>query len=245
PFAVLELAKRMDLPADRIVLHFLGDGRDSPPDSGLGYCKQIEAKMAEIGVGRIATVMGRFYAMDRDNRWDRVERAYRAMVFGEGHRARSAGQAIENYYKNPTNNSQVGDEFIEPTLIVDDTDTPVGEVADGDSIIFFNFRGDRPREIARAFTFDRFPFRVADRDGVEKEMGFDRGRRIDDLCYVTLTAYEEGLPVQVAFPKPPKMKNIAGEYFSALGLRMFRCAETEKYAHVTFFFNDYREEPFA
>jgi len=243
-YALLEMAKRLAFPPERVILHFLGDGRDSPPDSGIEYCRQIEAKMAELGVGRIGSVMGRFYAMDRDGRWDRVERAYRAMVFGEGRTARSAVEAIQTYYDRPTNTSQVGDEFIEPTLIVDEAGEPIGKVTDGDSIIFFNFRGDRPREITRAFTFEEFPYRAVDRDGVEKQMGFDRGRRVEDLYYVTLTAYEEGLPVDVAFPKPPKMKNIAGEYWSDLGLRQFRCAETEKYAHVTFFFNDYREEPF-
>jgi len=243
-YALLEMAKRLGFPGDRVVLHFLGDGRDSPPDSGIEYCRQIEAKMRELGVGRIATVMGRYYAMDRDNRWDRVERAYRAMVFGEGRTARSAAEAIEQYYKNPTNSSQVGDEFIEPTIIVDERGNPLGRVEDGDAIIFFNFRGDRPREITRAFTFDQFPYKAVDKDGTEKTMGFDRGRRVENLYYVTMTAYEEGLPVKVAFTKPPKMKNIAGEYWSNLGLRQFRCAETEKYAHVTFFFNDYREEPF-
>jgi 2,3-bisphosphoglycerate-independent phosphoglycerate mutase len=196
----------------------------------LGYLKQIEAKMAEIGVGKVATINGRYWAMDRDNRWPRVEKAYRAIAFGEGKKFRSAAEAIQDYYDHPTEPNMSGDEFVAPSIICDDGVTPRATVKDGDSIIFYNYRGDRPREITKAFTFDDFK-------------GFDRGKKLD-VFYCTLTAYEEGLPVHVAYPKPPKMNGILGEYISGLGLKQFRCAETEKFPHVTFFFNDYRDAPF-
>jgi 2,3-bisphosphoglycerate-independent phosphoglycerate mutase len=242
-YALLEMAGKRNFPGDRVFLHFVGDGRDSPPDSGFGYCRDIEAKMKELGVGRIATVIGRFYAMDRDNRWDRVERAYRMMVQGQGRQSSSALEAIQYYYDHPTNKSQVGDEFIEPTIIVDGSCKPLALVNDGDTIIHFNFRGDRPREITKAFLFDPFPYEAMDK-GQKKVMGFQRDRKVGNLYYATMTNWEKGLPVHVIFDKMPGMKSIAGELWSRLGLKQLRCAETEKYAHVTFFFNDGREEPF-
>jgi 2,3-bisphosphoglycerate-independent phosphoglycerate mutase len=241
-YAVVELCKRHGVAGDRILIHAFGDGRDSPPDSGIAYCRDVEAKLKEIGAGRIASVIGRFYAMDRDDRWNRVELAYRMLTEGKGDRVATAEQAFANYYGNPTGPSQKGDEFITPTLVCPGDGAPA-IVRDGDSVVFFNFRGDRPREITKAFVFDTFPFRAVGKDGKEHEFGFARAEKLD-LCYVTMTAYEEGLPVRVAFPKPPKMKGILGEYLSKLGLRQFRCAETEKFPHVTFFFNDYRDEPF-
>jgi 2,3-bisphosphoglycerate-independent phosphoglycerate mutase len=242
-YAILEMARKRNFPGDRVFLHFVGDGRDSPPDSGFGYCRDIEAKMKELGVGRVATVIGRFYAMDRDNRWDRVERAYRMMVQGEGRQSVSALEAIQYYYDHPTNTSQVGDEFIEPTIIVDGNCKPLALVGDGDTVIHFNYRGDRPREITKAFLFDPFPYEAMDK-GQKKVMGFKRDRKVNDLYYASMTDWEKGLPVHVIFGKMPRMKNIAGQLWSDLGLRQLRCAETEKYAHVTFFFNDGREEPF-
>ena len=136
-----------------------------------------------------------------------------------------------------------GDEFVTPSIICDDGSTPRAIVKDGDAVIFFNFRGDRPRELTKAFVYDTFPFTAKDKDGKAITYGFDRGKKLD-LYFVTMTAYEKGLPVHVAFAKPPKMNNILGEYLANLGLKQFRCAETEKFPHVTFFFNDYREEPF-
>ncbi|WP_428940384.1 2,3-bisphosphoglycerate-independent phosphoglycerate mutase [Fontivita pretiosa] len=228
-FACLELCRRRGL--DRVFLHAFTDGRDSPPTSGLEYIRQVEARMRELNVGSIATVSGRYWAMDRDNRWQRVERAYRAIVFGDGPKFRSAEEAIIHYYNNPAEPSMAGDEFITPSVICrEDGVTPRATVRHGDSVIFYNYRGDRPRELTKAFVLPDFN-------------GFDRGPKLD-LYYVTMTAYEEGLPVHVAYPKPPKMVNILGEYISNLNLRQFRCAETEKYPHVTFFFNDYRDEPF-
>lgn len=222
-YGCLELAKRNNLT--KVYLHAFTDGRDSPPDSGKGYLQQIENKMAQIGTGRIATVMGRFYAMDRDSRWERVQKAYDCMTLGKGGKAKSAAEAVEQSYQR-----KITDEFIEPVCIVDENGLPMAKIEDGDGVIFFNFRGDRPREITRAFVDDRFT-------------GFVRTVR-PKTYYLCMTEYDATIPAPVAFPKPPKMKNIAAAYFSSLGLKQFRCAETEKYAHVTFFFNDYTETPF-
>jgi 2,3-bisphosphoglycerate-independent phosphoglycerate mutase len=223
-YGLLELAKRNEIKD--VFIHTFTDGRDSPPDSGAGYIAQIEKKAAEIGVGKIATVMGRFYAMDRDSRWERVQKAYECLRVGKGLRARTAGEVIADSYAR-----EVTDEFIEPTAIVNEDNAPIGTVADGDGVIFFNFRGDRPREITRAFVCADF-------------REFSRTTK-PDIYYVCMTEYDATIPAPVAFPKPPKMKNILGAYWSSLGLKQFRCAETEKYAHVTFFFNDYTEKPFA
>ena len=222
-YGLLELAKRNKF--DRVFLHAITDGRDSPPSSGKGYLMEIETKMREIGVGRIATVIGRFYAMDRDQRWERVEKAYQCLRYGKGNKSASVEEAIQESYDN-----NVTDEFVKPTLITGENSQPLALIEDGDSVIFFNFRGDRPREITRAFVDPAFT-------------AFDRGEMLD-LYYVCMTEYDATIPAPVAFPKPPKMKNIVGDYWSGLGLKQFRCAETEKYAHVTFFFNDYTEPPF-
>jgi 2,3-bisphosphoglycerate-independent phosphoglycerate mutase len=238
-FACLELCKRRGLTGDRVFLHAFTDGRDTSPNSGLGYVKQIEARMAEIGVGRVASVSGRYWAMDRDNRWPRVEKAYRAIVFGEGPKFHSATQAIEHYYANPTEPNMSGDEFITPCTITGPTgDKPLAVVRDGDGVIFYNYRGDRPRELTKAFVLDPFPFDVAG-----APHGFDRGPK-PKVYFATMTAYEAGLPVKVAYPKTGKMTNILADYVAQLGMRQFRCAETEKFPHVTFFFNDYRNDPF-
>ena len=222
-YGLLKLARRNDL--DAVYIHAFTDGRDSPPESGKGYLAQIEAKAAEIGIGTIASVAGRFYAMDRDSRWERVQKAYDCLRSGKGHKVRSAEQAITESYGR-----QITDEFVEPTCIVDNDGQPLATIDDGDGVVFFNFRGDRPRELTRAFVDPAF-------DGFERVMK-------PDLYYVCMTEYDTTIPAPVAFPKPPKMKNILGVYLSELGLTQFRCAETEKYAHVTFFFNDYTEAPF-
>jgi 2,3-bisphosphoglycerate-independent phosphoglycerate mutase len=222
-YGLLELAKKHDL--EEVYIHAFTDGRDSPPTSGAGYIEKIEKKAGEIGVGKIASVAGRFYAMDRDSRWDRVEKAYNCLRVGKGLKAKSASEAIKSSYEK-----DVTDEFIEPTAIVNDEDEPIATVDDGDGVVFFNFRGDRPREITRAFVEDDF-------------REFSRTTK-PDIYFVCMTEYDASIPAAVAFRKPPKMKNILAEYVSDLGLKQFRCAETEKYAHVTFFFNDYREKPF-
>jgi len=244
-YALLELARRRKFDPQRVFIHAIMDGRDSPPQSGRGFIRAIEQKLGELGVGRIASVIGRFYAMDRDNRWDRVEKAYRLMTRGDGHACASADGALSRYYDHPTDASRGGDEFVEASVIVDGKRQPLARVEHGDAVIFFNFRGDRPRELVRAFMFEHFPYEGRSKDGSVQLQGFDRGARLDDLYFATLCAYEEGLPVHVIFPRPPKMADILGACWSAQGLTQFRCAETEKYPHVTFFFNDYREEPFA
>ncbi|MHC4382327.1 MAG: 2,3-bisphosphoglycerate-independent phosphoglycerate mutase [Planctomycetota bacterium] len=232
--ALIDLAAQREVPADGLMVHAITDGRDTAPQGGLGYVERVLARLSDAGVGRIGSVMGRYYAMDRDNRWDRVALAWNCLTGrGETRAASSALDAIRDYYDHPTEASRTGDEFIVPTRIGNDV------VSDGDAIIFFNFRGDRPRELTRAFMLD-------DRDwaGVPNG-GFERGPKLENLYYCGMTRYEQGLPMTaVAFEKPPKMANILGDLIARAGLTQFRCAETEKYPHVTFFFNDYREEPF-
>ncbi len=223
-FGLLEFAKQNGLKD--VFLHAFTDGRDSPPTSGKGYLAQIEKKMAEIGTGKIASVMGRFYAMDRDQRWDRVQKAYRCLTEGLAASAETAQQAIQQSY-----DKKITDEFVEPACITDGSDTPIALIEDNDAVVFFNFRGDRPRELTRAFVDDDFT-------------GFDRNLR-PKVSFACMTQYDAAIDAPVIFEKLGKMKNIAAEYFSNLGLKQFRCAETEKYAHVTFFFNDYTEPPFA
>ena len=223
-YGLLEMCKQNGL--QDVYLHAFMDGRDSPPTSGKGYLADIEAKMAQIGIGQVASVSGRFYAMDRDNRWDRVEKAYRCLVDGQGEKATSANAAIQSSYDN-----NITDEFILPTIITDENGDAKATISAGDAVVCFNFRGDRPREITRAFVDPKFA-------------GFQRNK-LENLDYICLTEYDATIPAKVAFEKLGKMKNTAGQYWSELGLKQFRCAETEKYAHVTFFFNDYTETPFA
>lgn len=218
-----------DKKYSKVYLHAFTDGRDTPPTSGLGFIKQVQAEMDKLGTGKIASVIGRFWAMDRDERWDRVQKAYDCLVGKSAKSVKNAEDAFTSYYENPISENMSGDEFIPPTWI-EENGEPVGRIKDGDAVIFFNFRGDRPREMTRAFIEDGFS-------------GFDRGKKLD-VYFATMTEYKVGLCPNILFPKPPKMKNILGEYISNLGLAQLRCAETEKFAHVTFFFNDYREEPF-
>ncbi len=220
-YGLLELAKRQKI--SNVYVHCFLDGRDTPPMSGKEYVSELIEKIHEIGVGQIATVIGRYYVMDRDNRWDRVEKAYEAIVNGNGNRAENPVEAIEKSYEK-----EVTDEFVVPTVIVKDGE-PVGTVKDGDSVIFFNFRPDRAREITRAFCADEFD-------------GFSREKRIH-TTYVCFTEYDITIPNKsVAFPKT-KLNNTLGEYLAKCGLTQARIAETEKYAHVTFFFNGGVEAP--
>lgn len=221
-YGLLELAKREGLTD--VFIHCLLDGRDTPPKSGGDYLTQLETEIKRIGVGQIATVIGRYYAMDRDNRWERVERAYNAMVCGEGNQRSSSAEAISESYA-----ANVNDEFVEPAVIVKDG-VPVGTVQDGDGFIFFNFRSDRAREITRALALDDCP-------------GFVRKSRARLASYVCMTEYDATFGLPLAFG-PEELKNIFGDVVSRAGLRQLRIAETEKYAHVTFFFNGGVEEPF-
>jgi 2,3-bisphosphoglycerate-independent phosphoglycerate mutase len=235
--AVIDLVERSGLDGKRFAIHVITDGRDTSPTSGINFVAQLESKLAESGVGRIASVIGRFYAMDRDLRWERVEAAYRMMTQGAEQTSESASAAIGAYYENPIEPNRSGDEFVTATTIAG-ADGPT-LVRDGDAVIFLNYRGDRTREITKAFVYPDDQWKAIEGGG------FDRGNRIEDLYFATMTGYESGLPVQVIFTKRAKMPSILGEYVCSLGLHQFRCAETEKYPHVTFFFNDYRDEPFA
>jgi 2,3-bisphosphoglycerate-independent phosphoglycerate mutase len=218
--ACLELARREGVP--RAFVHAFMDGRDTPPKSGLGYLSDVEKRLRDTGYGKVATVCGRYYAMDRDKRWDRVALAWAALVRGDGHRAPSGVAAMEaSYARGDT------DEFVKPTVIVNGDGKPVGSVKDGDAILFFNFRADRARELTRAFTQDGF-----------KE--FDRGAAPRLSTFVCMSEYDQTFGLPVAFG-PQDLAEIFPEIVSRAGLKQLRCAETEKYAHVTFFFNGGRE----
>lgn len=223
-YAILELAKRQDF--GRVYIHGFLDGRDVSPDSAVGYIEQLQAKIAEIGVGKIATVQGRYYAMDRDKRWERIEKAYRAMVYADAPAYRDPIQAVKESYEK-----SIMDEFVMPTVIVGDDDKPVAKIESGDSIIFYNFRPDRAIQISQAFTNEDF-------------RGFDRGEgRPRDLHFVCLTHFSETVNGYVAY-KPSNLDNTLGEVLSQHGLKQLRIAETEKYPHVTFFFSGGREQEF-
>ena len=211
-YALLEMAKRVGV--EKVFVHCFMDGRDVPPSSGKDYVKELMDKLEEIGVGKIATVMGRYYAMDRDNRWERVEKAYAAMVYGEGEQAECPLCAMQNSY-----DKEVTDEFVVPTVV-----KGAEPISQGDSVIFYNFRPDRAREITRTLVDPDFT-------------GFERKKGFFPLTYVCMTQYDATMPnVEVAY-KPESLVNTFGEYISNKGLTQLRIAETEKYAHVTFFFN--------
>ncbi len=217
-YGLLELAKRAGLT--EVYVHAIMDGRDVPPDSGKGFIEELLAKMDEIGVGKIATIIGRYYAMDRDNRWDRVEKAYAAMVYGEGVKGAPVDVMTNSYAEGVT------DEFVVPAVTCEG-----GRVSEGDSIVFFNFRPDRAREITRTFVDPDFT-------------GFERKKGFFPVHYVCFTQYDATMPnVDVAF-KPQVLTNVMGEYLAKNGKTQLRIAETEKYAHVTFFFNGGVEAPF-
>ncbi len=221
-YALLELAKRKDF--ENVYIHCFMDGRDTPPASGEGYISELEEKIKEKGVGQIATISGRFYAMDRDKRWERVSQAYNAIVNGEGEKYTSAISAIEESYQKET-----FDEFVKPTVITNKNGEPVAQIEDGDSVIFFNFRPDRAREITRSI--------------VDKDFdGFETKKL--NTYFVCMTPYDETMPnVNIAYKKE-EIKNTFGEYISKKGLKQLRIAETEKYAHVTFFFNGGEEKQY-
>ena len=220
-YGLLELAKRNNI--NKVYVHAFLDGRDTAPTSGKGYMQALCDKMQEIGVGEVATVIGRYYVMDRDNRWDRVETAYKAIAMGEGIAASNPVTAIVNSYANDVN-----DEFVKPTVIMKDK-TPVAKVSDRDSVIFFNFRPDRAKEITKTFCMDEFD-------------GFKREKRIDTK-FVCFTDYDISIPNKsVAFHKVT-LENTLGQVLAANSKKQARIAETEKYAHVTSFFNGGVEEP--
>lgn len=220
-YGLLEMAKQHGL--NKVYIHAFLDGRDVPPSSALDYIKALEEKASEIGVGRIATVSGRYYAMDRDKRWERVAKAYSALVEREGEKATGAVAAVEQAYARGET-----DEFVLPTIVAECGDCGIKA---GDGVIFFNFRPDRARQLTRAFVDPDF-------------IGFERQGGVLPLAFATMTQYDETLPVPVAYT-PQLIKNTLGEVFSAAGLSQLRIAETEKYAHVTYFFNGGEEQPVA
>ncbi len=220
-FALLELAKKEQL--EDVYIHAFLDGRDVAPDSAMSYMSALQAKIAELGVGRIATVQGRYYAMDRDKRWERTEKSYRAMVYGEGPKYTDPMKAIvESHEKS------VFDEFVMPTVMVDAAGEPVGLVESGDAVVFFNFRPDRAIQLSQVFTNSDF-------------RGFDRGEKAPkELYFVCLTLFSESVDGYVAY-KPKELDNTFGEVLVQQGLKQLRIAETEKYPHVTFFFSGGRD----
>jgi len=222
-YALVELAKQQGL--QDVFVHCLLDGRDTPPQSGADYLAQLEEELTRLGTGKVATVMGRYYAMDRDNRWDRVEKAYNAMVWGQGECHATSADAIAQSYT-----AGVNDEFVVPCVICADG-APVGQVRDGDGFIFFNFRSDRAREITRALALEDCP-------------GFSRQQRPKLSAYVCMTEYDATFALPIAFNQG-ELTNILGGVLAAAGKHQLRIAETEKYAHVTFFFNGGEEVPFA
>jgi len=221
--ALLRLTKSHGLAADRVVVHAFTDGRDTAPDSGLGFLRELERAIADIGVGRVGTVSGRYYAMDRDRRWERTRRAYEAIVLGIGELAGSAEEAVSRAY-----GAGITDEFIPPTVIDDSSDPAT--IRPGDSVIFFNFRADRGRQLSEALVAEAFG-------------GWERGPRSPGVHLVTMARYEEGLEAEIAFA-PMDVTNPLARVVSEAGLAQFHTAETEKYPHVTFFLNGGREEPF-
>jgi len=222
-FTMLDLAKLHGLT--EVYFHAFLDGRDTPPSSALTYIARLEEHMGRIGTGRIATVSGRFYAMDRDKRWERVQKAYEAVAAGEGIQNSSASDAVRRSYEDGKT-----DEFMLPTVIIGRDGRPFGVMCEGDAAIFCNFRSNRAREITRALTDPSFD-------------GFSRSAAPRLSQFVCLTTYDETFPLPVAFP-PTRLTNILGKVVSDRGRRQFRIAETEKYAHVTFFFNGGEEQPF-
>jgi len=221
-YALLKLAKKHNL--EKVYVHCFLDGRDTPPASGKQYIVELEEKMREIGIGKIATVMGRYYAMDRDNRWDRAKLAYDTMVLGKGNTAISATTAVQTSY-----DEEKYDEFVIPTVVLSEGEV-TATINPNDSIVFFNFRPDRARQITRAFCEENF-------DGFEREKGFF------PLTYVCFTEYDITIPNKIVAFHKDELTNTLGQYLASKGLKQLRLAETEKYAHVTFFFNGGVEEP--
>lgn len=251
-YALLEFFKRnqCEIP---VYLHLFTDGRDSPPRSGLRFVREVEQKLQDIGIGKIATIMGRYYGMDRDHRWDRTEKAYRALTEEIDRRASSAILAVEQAYA-----TKITDEFIEPTIITDASNIPYPRISNHDSVIFYNYRIDRPRQLTRAFVLTDFetnvrqigfdPYAVKYHhkhivDEVVKETSFTRRVILPNLFFVTMTDYERNLPCVVMFPLE-KISNPLGRVFSDLGIRQLRVSETEKERFVGYYFNGMREDPY-
>ncbi len=251
-YALLDLLKKSDCKSP-VYIHIFTDGRDAPPKSALRFVRDLESRCALIGIGAIATVIGRYYAMDRDRRWERTEKAYKALTETIPSRASSAVKAIEeSYAKNIT------DEFIEPTIITDTNGVPFPRIADYDAVIFFNFRIDRPRQLTRAFVqqdfesgitstaFDPYTVKYFHKHIIEEDMQqkpFSRSIKLPNIFFVTMTEYDRNLSCTVAFP-PFKVKSPIGEVFYQMGFQQLRVAESEKERFVTYYFNGLRDSPY-
>lgn len=248
-FALLRFAKEQGI--NRVFIHAFTDGRDTPPTSALAYLGQLTVKMEELRVGKIASVSGRYFAMDRDFRWQRTKKVYDLLTLGEGERAFSVKEAVQNSYQRGRT-----DEFLLPTLIFNKDSQPVALIADGDGVIFFNFREDRARQLTYPFVlpdfekakvkppvFDPYVEKYHRREKIPETKTFIRRKKIADLCFVTMTEYDRDLKVEVAFPRIIVETPLA-QVLSFHGFRQLHLAETEKYPHVTYFFNGGRERPF-
>ncbi len=223
-YALLELAKHNDLK--NVYVHAFLDGRDTAPTSAVEYLKQLEEKIKQIGIGKIATVVGRYYAMDRDKRYERLKLAYNMLVLGTGAKFKTVQKAVENSYE-----TEEFDEFVKPIVITNDEGEPITKIKDNDSVIFFNFRPDRARQLVHALIDTNY-------------IGFEREVKPNNLTFVTMTQYDETLKNVFIAYTPQKINNTIGEYISKLGYTQLRLAETEKYAHVTFFFNGGQEKEY-
>jgi len=237
-YALLSLLQKENISSSRVKLHLFTDGRDSPPTSAKIYINQLQTRLSGGNLGQVASICGRYFAMDRDNRWDRTAKTYFALI-GKGEKtATNALEAVERSYSEG-----ITDEFIEPVVIVDGNQNPVGPIKENDSVIFFNYRPDRTRQLTKAFVLENL-------DNIKSSVGekiqtFDRGQKIKNLFFVTLTQYEVNLPVsEIAFA-PEEVGLPLARILSERNLRQLHIAETEKYAHVTYFFNGGRETPFA
>ncbi|HAL03382.1 MAG TPA: 2,3-bisphosphoglycerate-independent phosphoglycerate mutase, partial [Lachnospiraceae bacterium] len=229
-YAILELCKKQNF--ENVYIHPFFDGRDTPPASGKGYLEELVAKIKEIGVGKVASLHGRYYAMDRDNNWDRIQKSYDALVLGEGNKATDPVAAMQASY-----DAGVTDEFVIPTVITDEAGKPLSTVKANDSVIFFNFRPDRAREITKAFCFSDADIAAADGDASDTKCVkfLKRANGFMPITYVCFKDYDETIGNKYVAFKKPEIKNTFGEYLAANGLHQLRIAETEKYAHVTFF----------
>lgn len=223
-FALLEVAKQLEI--EKVYMHLFLDGRDVGPKTALNYIEQVEEKRTELGIGEIATISGRYYAMDRDRRWDRVQKAYDAIVYGKGPKYDSATGIVEHAYEQ-----NITDEFVIPSVVMDDGEKPIGTVSDGDTVIFYNFRPDRAIQLSQAFTMENFD-------------SFDLGeKKLSNIHFVMFTDYSDTVSGEVVY-KDVDISNTVGEVLSRHGLKQLRIAETEKYPHVTFFMSGGREETF-
>lgn len=250
-YALLWFCRESGFTADNVRLHMFTDGRDAPPQEALTQVAEIEHRLERVGIGKIATIMGRYYAMDRDNHWERIQVAYDCLVLGEGQKSQTAAQTIEHAYA-----INITDEFIPPTAIVDLAGNPVGTIIDNDAVVFFNFRPDRARQLTRAFVDPQFEeikvkeylygsYHPTGRYEEKKVHTFTRKKVLQNLTFITMTEYEKAMPVTtMAFPIE-EVKITLARVISERGLKQLHLAETEKYAHITYFFNGFREAPYT